>query len=375
MNGEKRKFACEEIASQFIFYLCNELDEKERAEVDGHLAECQQCLAQFLEERAFSDAIESIPQAADELDYSGILLSQCRSELAEKLDDLSRPAAKNGALRFGWFRRWMILHPAWSASALVLAGLVAGVQTTHWIAGHNESGVFDQVVNVRAASQITDEQLSKMEVAGINITPAISGSSDMQNVRLQLSAEQPVVLTGSLDDGDVRRVLTYVVRNGERFNPGLRLDCLDALKARSQDKDVRSALMEAARKDQNPAVRLKALEALRDASSDRAVRQALLDTLQHDTNPGVRVEAVNLLVRSLETRKGGLPPVPSLPAGDDVNLLTTTVQTGDLESNDFEQSNAYLVEALQQLQRNDPSRYVRLQSSVALRHIVDRQSH
>ncbi len=374
MNGEKRQSACEAMAGQFVFYLCNELDEKERSAVDRHLSECELCRAQFLEERTFSDAIESMAQAADELDYSGILLSQCRSELAEKLDDISHPSVEAGARRSGWFRRLMVLYPAWSAGVLVLVGLVAGVQATHWIAGHNESGVFDQAVNVRAVSLISDEQLSKMEVAGINITPAISGSSDMQNVRLQLSAEEPVVLTGSLDDGDVRRVLTYVVKNGGRFNPGVRLDCLDALKARSQDKDVRAALMEAARKDQNPAVRLKALEALRDASSDRSVRQALLDTLQHDTNPGVRVEAVNLLVSSLETRKKGLPAVPSL-AADDLNLVTATVQSGVPESNDFDQSNAYLVEALQQLQRSDPSRYVRLQSSVALRQIVDRQSH
>ncbi|MGB2628204.1 MAG: HEAT repeat domain-containing protein [Candidatus Acidiferrum sp.] len=374
MNGEKRQPACEAMAGQFVFYLCNELDKKERTAVDRHLSECELCRAQFLQERTFSDAIESMPQAADELDYSGILLSQCRSELAEKLDDISHPSVEAGARRSGWFRRLMVLYPAWSAGALVLVGLVAGVQATHWVAGHNESGVFDQAVNVRAVSLISDEQLSKMEVAGINITPAISGSSDMQNVRLQLSAEEPVVLTGSLDDGDVRRVLTYVVKNGERFNPGVRLDCLDALKARSQDKDVRTALMEAARKDQNPAVRLKALEALRDASSDRSVRQALLDTLQHDTNPGVRVEAVNLLVSSLETRKKGLPARPSV-AADDLNLVTATVQSGVPESNDFDQSNAYLVEALQQLQRSDPSRYVRLQSSVALRQIVDRQSH
>ena len=375
MSLEGQKFACEEIAGQFVFYLCNELDEKERAVVDQHLTVCESCRAQFQEEQEFSDAIESIPQAANQLDYSGILQSQCRSELAEKLDDLTRPAVKDNALRLGWFRRWMILHPAWSGGALVLAGLVAGVQTSGWVANRNEPNALDQAVNVRPASQITDEQLSKMAVAGINITPSTTGSSGLQNVRLQLSAEEPVVLTGSLDDGDVRRVLTYVVKNGERFNPGVRLDCLDALRARSEDKEIRGALLEAARKDPNPAVRLKALEALRDASSDRTVRQALLDSLQHDTNPGVRVEAVNLLVRSLETGKGGLPPLPSMPAGGDMPLVATTVHSGNLTSNDLDESTAYLVQALQELQHKDPSRYVRLQSGVALRQIGDRQSH
>jgi hypothetical protein len=375
MNRDEQKFACEEIAGQFVFYLCNELDETERAVVDQHLSECEECRTQFLEERNFSDAIESIPQAADQLDYSGILLSQCRSELGEKLDDLARPAVKDDALHFGWFRRWMILHPVWSGGALVLVGLVAGVQTSHWIASRNEPNVLDQAVNVRPSSEITDEQLSKMAVAGINITPSTTGSSGLQNVRLQLSAEQPVVLTGSLDDGDVRKVLTYVVKNGERFNPGLRLDCLDALKARSQDKEIRGALLESARKDQNPAVRLKALEALRDASSDRTVRQALLDTLQHDTNPGVRVEAVNLLVRSLEETRDGLPSLPPMSAGDNLPLITGAVHSTDMASNDPDESTAYLVQALQELQRKDPSRYVRLQSSVALRQISDRQSH
>ena len=372
MSLEEQKFTCEGVAAHFVFYLSNELDETERAIVDEHLAKCAHCRAHFQEEQSFSDAIESIPQAADQLDYSGIVLSQCRSELAEKLDDLARPAVNDDALRFGWFRRWMILHPAWSGGALLLVGLVAGVQTSHWIASPKEPNVLDQAVDVRPGSQITDEQLSKMAVAGINISPSTSGSSGLQNVRLQLSAEQPVVLSGSLDDGDVRRVLTYVVKNGERFNPGVRLDCLDALKARSQDKDVRAALLEAARKDQNPAVRLKALEALRDASGDRTVRRALLDTLQHDTNPGVRVEAVNLLVRSLQEGNGGSPQMPVVR---DLPLLPGPVQPDDIASNDLDESNAYLVQALEELQHKDPSRYVRLQSSVALRHISDRQSH
>ena len=77
----------------------------------------------------------------------------------------------------------------------------------------------------------------------------------------RVRTEQPLVVVGSVDDADVRRVLTYVVANGERFDPGVRLDCLDALKARSDDEQVRRALVAAARKDQNAAVRLKALEA------------------------------------------------------------------------------------------------------------------
>jgi len=106
-------------------------------------------------------------------------------------------------------------------------------------------------------------------------------------------------------------VLMYVVENGERFDSGVRLDCLDVLKLRAKDVRVRSALLTAARKDRNPAVRLKALESLRDSASDRMVRDTLLESLQQDSNPGVRVEAVNLLVRSLDASEPDSAPPPA----------------------------------------------------------------
>jgi hypothetical protein len=243
---------------------------------------------------------------------------------------------------------------------MVALGLVLGVQSTEWYASRNSSNSVDQAIDVRPSVRLTDDQLAKMAVAGINLTP--SSSSDKQNVRLQLSAEQPVELSGSLDDSDVRRVLTYVVANGDRFDAGVRLDCLDALKARARDAAVRNALLAAARKDQNPAVRLKALEALGDESSDQAVRDTLLQALQYDTNPGVRVEAVNLLVRSLQNSSEALMPMPSLPE----------VHAPSAAGGSADESMANVVRTLEDLQRKDPSRYVRLQSAAALRQIAAR---
>ena len=369
MSNFGKKPGCDDIAPLFVFYVCDELEQKERVAVEQHIAVCEGCRAQLAEELNFSEAVAGVPQDADEFDRTGIILAQCRSELAEKLDDLSRPAVREETLRFAWFRRWMIVHPAWSGAALVALGLILGTQSVQWFANRNESLGLDQAVNVRPSTQLTDDQLSSMAVAGINLTP--SPSTGTQNVRLQLSAEQPVVLTGSLDDTDVRRVLTYVVKNGDRFNSGVRLDCLDVLKARSQDKDVRGALLEAARKDQNPAVRLKALEALRDSTNDGSVRAALLDALQHDTNPGVRVEAVNLLVRSLEKADGELLTLPG-----EENLPRVAGDVPEVPGQRApEQSMAYMIQTLEQLQQKDPSRYVRLQSAAALREIGDRREH
>src|SRR3974377_514708 len=363
MNPSAETTSCAEIAPLLVFYVCDELTEEERAQVEKHLAVCDECRAQLSEEREFQGALGDQPSAGDLLDPSGLLLSQCRSELAERLDDLVRPPVKDRVAGFGWMRRWMVLHPAWSAATLVLLGLAAGVQSTQWLSPSSDLAAVEPV-NVRPNPRFTEHQLSKMEVAGINFAPAAGSGS--QNVRVQMSAEQPVELSGSLDDSDVRSVLTYVVKNGERFDSGVRLDCLDALKARAADLQVRAAFLAAARKDQNPAVRLKALEALRDSTSEHDVRETLLDALKHDSNPGVRVEAVNLLVRSLDNQSVEIFTV-SEPAPPMVQVgHLPPAAAGQIPA---DESLRNVIRTLEDLQSNDPSRYVPLRSAAALREI------
>ncbi len=364
MNAGETNRACGEIASLLVFYVSDEVSEQERFEIERHLAECAACRTQLAEEREFQNAICRLPQRGDQMDAAGIMLSQCRSELAEALDDLELPAVNERVPVFGWLRGWMVLHPAWSAGTLVLLGLVAGTEYSQWVSARNDGGTQEQVVNVRPNAQITADQLSKMAVAGINFTP--SPYSGSKNVRVRLNAEQPIELDGNVDDSNVREVLTFVVENGERFDSGVRLDCLDALKSRVADSQVRAALVAAARKDQNPAVRLKALEALHGAENDSALQQVLLEALQHDSNPGVRVEAVNLLVRALEAQNQAemsvqpntsaeMPSAPMIRAG-----TRPTAANAEVEK---------LTRELEILQQSDPSRYVRLRSASALREI------
>jgi hypothetical protein len=365
MNSPEPMNVCREIAPLLVFYVCEEISDQERAAIEKHLAICPACQAQLKDEQEFHVVFAAVPRSGDQLDATGILLSQCRSELAESLDDLESPPVKEKSSSLGFLRHWMALHPAWSAATLVLLGLLIGTESAQWFTGRNNLMAVD-AVNIRPGPRITEDQLSKMAVAGVNITP--SNDPGSKNVRVILSAEQPVELTGNLDDSDVRNVLTYVVQNGERFDSGVRLDCLDALRPHAANSQVRSALLCAARRDQNPAVRLKALEALRESASDQAVRQTLLQALRHDSNPGVRVEAVNLLVRSLENEQHDPMHMPSvLPEMPSASLLqvgdTSAVPDGSLES---------VIRALAELQHNDPSRYVRLRSAAALREISAR---
>jgi HEAT repeat protein len=249
----------------------------------------------------------------------------------------------------------------WSAACLILIGLLLGAQ----LAVRLPNTQNHSAVNVKPSPLLTNEDLSKMAVAGI---VPISSDPSSGTVQLQVRTEQPLVITGSVDDADVRRVLTYVVTNGERFDPGVRLDCVDVLKARTGDKEVRHALLTAAQNDQNPAVRMKALEALRDSTKDEAVRDALLGALHHDANPGVRVEAVNLLVRSLGEEEASsldnvvVPRDPRRPAEIDSEVPN-------------DPSVERVIHALEELQRGDPNRYVRLRSAAALRQINPREAN
>jgi anti-sigma factor RsiW len=373
MSAGENRMNCAEVAPLMVFLACDEVSAEERGAIEVHLSECAECRALLAEENELQESLCAIPQSADELDRSGTLLAQCRSELAESLDELTVPAEPEKWQPFGWVRRWMALRPGWSAAGLLAAGAILGVQLLQWLPT-NDSSLNGKAMSVSAAPKVSDEQLAKMAVGSINFAP--SADSAPGTLQVQLRAEQPVTLSGSLDDNDVRRVLTYVVRNSDRFDAGVRLDCLDALKARVHDSEIRGALLDAIRHDQNPAVRMKALEALREVAGHEDVREALLDRLNIDSNPGVRVEAVNLLVHSLEmvsVQQG--PDAPEAPdsVDFDVPMVAPVAPVASLAMND--PSVQRVVRALEDLQHSDPNRYVRLRSAAALRQIGPPEIH
>jgi HEAT repeat protein len=94
----------------------------------------------------------------------------------------------------------------------------------------------------------------------------------------------------------------------------------------------------------------------------------LLESLEHDGNPGVRVEAVNLLVRSLDHETSDFPalaPVAPGPPAVSPRVAPRALVT--------DPSVDRVVRVLEQLQRRDPNRYVRLRSAAALRQIGPRE--
>src|SRR5712692_9577649 len=170
MSVFEKNVSCKDVAPLLVFYACDEVSDPESKQIAAHIANCAACATQLAEERHLQGAMVAAPQPADELDSSGILLSQCRSELAEALDDLSAPPIQEHWRPFGWLGRWMALRPAWSGALLVLFGIVVGTQVLPWVQNGNYGDASGQAMNVTAKPPLTRDQLDKMAIAGLNFS-------------------------------------------------------------------------------------------------------------------------------------------------------------------------------------------------------------
>ncbi len=355
-SHDDESIRCEEIETLAVLYACDELDAAARAQLEAHLADCTACADAVARELRLQQVIAALDQPADSLDRSGLLLAQCRSELAESLDDKE---ARSNRVNPSWaqifspvswwgaLRHTLIYHPAMSMTVLVVAGFLAGVAGQRLplapvpvpvVATHSNKTTTASVNSAPTApAKVTDEQLRRVDNAHVAwVTPSGSGNPTVQ---VQLMSPTPMDIVGAPDDADVQRALTFLLENGQRFDPDVRLDSLDVLRMNAGDPDVRRTLCAAARLDRNPAVRIKALEALQGFEGDPRVREALLDALEIDSNSGVRDAAIR--------------------------LLRTSLQSGG-ESGASNGLDAQTVEVLRDRLRNDPSPSVRQQSAAAL---------
>ncbi|MGC1290091.1 MAG: HEAT repeat domain-containing protein, partial [Candidatus Acidiferrales bacterium] len=226
---------------------------------------------------------------------------------------------------------WLALHPAASVATLLLVGFSVGMLGPWHAQAPNSTS--SRPTAALSSMGIDNQELQSANVSGINWTP--SNNNQPPQVQVQMNTERPIVVQGTVNDDDVKRVLLYVLHNNRRFCPDVRINAVELLKARASDPDVERALSQAVLTDRNPAVRLKALEALTVGKPDDASIQTMLEALTKDTNIGVRVEAINALVAASE--HGGL--------------------LGDPKA----------VGVLQQRMRTDPNTYIRLQSAAAVR--------
>ena len=239
---------------------------------------------------------------------------------------------------------WLAPRPAWSAAILLLIGFSVGMLGPRLLrrpapARGSIASAPSAATENAADPANSPVDLHSAQVAGINVVP--TGVNEPPQVELQLKTQQRFKVQGTVNNEDVKSVLINILRNNSRFDPDVRLDAVDLLRARNNDPEVRSALCYAVHTDRNAAVRLKALEALNGAEPQDIIRQTLLDALVDDQNPGVRVEAINAL-RGMAA-KGQVVP-------DD-----------------------HMLAVLRERMKKDPSTYIRLQSAAAIRDLGPRE--
>ncbi|MGH9717323.1 MAG: HEAT repeat domain-containing protein [Candidatus Acidiferrales bacterium] len=353
-----------------------ELDPAEESRLSTHLAQCAACSADFAREKQ-----TLVLLAARHAEPDAALLAGCRAGLQDALD---REEDR------GWIARslgiflpssWVSPRPAWSAAILLAIGFCVGLfaprlllhppqspapavmqrQSAQPMAirppallAQNSSAPADSASDRSPAqsapsiavpsapapgSALQALDLHQATVAGINVMP--SGAGVPPEVRLQLDAPQPFMLQGTIDNGDVRNVLLYVLRHGNLFSPDVRLGAVGALSPRSQDPEVHSALSHALRQDASPAVRVSALQALNSSAPQDLVGRMLLDALSGDQDPAVREQAIDTL-RSL---------------ADD----------GQIDPSD------HMLSVLRDHVKNDPDPYIRVQSAAVVHDLVSQQ--
>jgi hypothetical protein len=308
-----------------------------------HAAECEACSSALSRERQILSLLSE-----HRTEPNGGLLAGCRASLDDAIDREEEHGWLWRSLSYVFPTSWLALlsEPAWGAAALLIvgfsSGLLLGPRVLHRVVAPEEPSIApapgpaqaDNPAPVNPAPQgFAPLDLHTADVAGINVLPSFDGA--LPQVQLQMKEQQPFTVEGTVNDGNVKSELINILRGGDRFCPDIRLDAVEALSARSNDPEVRSALCHAVHKDKNAAVRLKALEALNDAEPQDIIQQTVLDALVDDQNPGVRVEAIN--------------------------SLRDMVAKGEVSSSDK------MLSVLQDRMRNDPNAYIRLQSAAAIR--------
>jgi hypothetical protein len=323
---------CPDQERLLLLYVLDELAADEREALEQHLAACAACAAALERERRWSAALAERPLE----EPSAFLLAQARGSLSEALDD--------AADRSLWMRldRWLPVraffraHPAWAAALCVLFGLLVGNLVPRWLESPSRPAAVYEPAMV-----VVDPDLQTVGINGISVVPGADPRAP--SVVLRVVRERPEIVSGTVDDSEVRRMLIGVVQGAQRFDAGLRLDSLEVLRARTDDAQVRDAFCSVARNDRNPAVRLKALEALRGFEDDARVRQTLVEVLLRDENPGARIEAINSLRALLERSQDQAPEE--------------------------------VLDVLRDRMQHDPSTYIRMQSAAAVRQVASRSRH
>jgi hypothetical protein len=269
---------CDWVKQNITLYIYDELPDDARHELEQHTERCAGCAAELKSSREFRGLVTEVLPAAEPTPN---LLASSRMRLSEALESAEPMRRWRWTLDLAGWLHQVRFAPA-LAVVLLMMGFAGGVMTSYKL--------LNKPPDVVQGPQKTPP-LSQASIAGIKSIIPDPGS---RKVEIQYDTVQPGKAEGSIDDPSIQQLLLFAARSN--YNAGVRMDSVDLLAQKPEDRQVRDALIFALRYDANPGVRLKALDGLGPyVQNDTSVRNAVLEALLNDSNPGVRSEAIMLL--------------------------------------------------------------------------------
>jgi len=269
---------CDWVKQNITLYIYDELPDDARHELEQHTERCAGCAAELKTSREFRGLMTEVLPASDPTPN---LLAASRIRLSEALESAEPARRWRWTLDLAGWLHQVRFAPA-LAAVLLMIGFAGGVMASYKLV-NKPTDIAQGPKNPPAINQAS--------IAGIKSIIPDPGS---RKVEIQYDTVQPEKVEGTIDDPRIQQLLLFAARSN--YNAGVRMDSVDLLAQRPEDRQVRDALIFALRYDANPGVRLKALDGLGPyVQSDTSVRNAVLDALLNDSNPGVRSEAIVLL--------------------------------------------------------------------------------
>jgi hypothetical protein len=281
---------CDSIQKLLPLYFYGELTPDEEERVEEHTHECPACTGELAQQRTLAAALDRRNMVA-----APALLEDCRSDLMAAIQGGAPSVARTVkgpwrlfldamAASLSGFAR---LRQPIGALALVAIGFFAA-RLIHTGAPPGTGALLSSVTSP------TDEVYSTVR----SVQPDNSGG-----VAISLDETRRKVVTGSMNDGNIQRLLLAAAHED---NPAVRVESVDLLRSQSGSTEVRDALLNVLSQDTNSGVRLKALEGLKPLAGDSEVRKTLRRVLLADDNVAVRMLVIDLLVAHRDDNMVGM---------------------------------------------------------------------
>jgi hypothetical protein len=265
--------------------ILNELNEKDRIELENHLLECEECSSEYQEiKKVYSLIINESPDLPTDRDLINSrvrLFNTINSEITElsfpdKIKNLFNPFFTN---KYSF---------AFGSIALMLVGFFIGYLIFN--SNYNISPIIENSIDLDKIDT------GELKVANVNFPNTFSNDGIYE---FKIGDKNPITYKGNLNDIAVQKLLAAALT--ETDNPGFKIKTATSIrefipKNFMPDEMIKNAFIKSLTTDSNPGVRKEALQALLKFRFDKEIRDALIFTLNNDENASNRIEAINALL-------------------------------------------------------------------------------